>query len=360
MSTTLTILPAHEAFDIGDERVDEHEKVVYCRDDASGLRAIIAIHDTTLGPGFGGTRFKAYDTERDALHDVLRLSRGMTSKNALAGLPFGGGKAVIIGDPATQKTPEILRAYGRFVEALGGLYVSAADYGTNSDDLDIVGEETSHLTGRTPAAGGSGDSGPHTALGVFVAMRAAAETLWPEGLKGRTVGVEGAGKVGGSLARLLVDEGADVIVADPVEAARRRVSEATGGAVRTTSSLDEEHVDVYAPCALGATVTVERARALGARLVCGGANNQLPTQDEDAALHAAGILWVPDYVANAGGVIHLADFERLGRTSDEVAAHVGRIADTTREILTHSAEAGMPTGAAADELVAARLAAGRG
>ena len=365
MSTTLTIIPAQKAFDIGDEIVDQHEQVLYCRDDASGLRAIIAVHDTTLGPGFGGTRFKAYDSERDALHDVLRLSRGMTSKNALAGLPYGGGKAVIIGDPATLKTPEILRAYGRFVEALDGLYVTAADYGTNSDDLDIIGEETSHITGRTAAAGGSGDSGPDTAYGVFVAMRAAAETLWPDGLKDRVVGVEGAGKVGGSLARLLLDAGAIVTVADPSADARVRLADAIhlehphhAARVRISEAL-EGPLDVYAPCALGATVTVGRARLLGAKLICGGANNQLPTPYEDAALHDAGILWVPDYVANAGGVIHLADLEMLGHTPEEVRAHLDRIAETTREILAHSADAGMPTGAAADELVAARLASGR-
>jgi valine dehydrogenase (NAD+) len=355
---TMTIVPADEALDIGDETLDGHEQVLYCRDDESGLRAIIAIHDTTLGPGLGGTRFKTYASERDALHDVLRLSQGMTSKNAAAGLPFGGAKAVIMGDPRTGKTPELLRAYGRFVDSLDGRYVTAADVGTDSDDLDIVGETTSHLTGRTVAAGGSGDSGPDTALGVFVAMRAAAERVW-DGLTGRTVGVEGAGKVGSVLARLLVEEGARVVVADPEPTARERVSAATGGAVTLAEAL-EGPLDVYAPCALGATVTAERATRLGARLVCGAANNQLPAAAEDAALHEAGILWVPDYVANAGGVIHLVSRERLGRTPDEVTADVRRIADTTREVLAHAAEAGIPTGVAADAIVAARLAAGRG
>ncbi|MBF0816065.1 Glu/Leu/Phe/Val dehydrogenase [Microbacterium paludicola] len=357
---TMTIAPAAEALDIGDEVIDGHEEVLYCHDEESGLRAIIAIHDTTLGPALGGTRFKSYDTDQDALHDVLRLSRGMTSKNAAAGLPFGGGKAVIIGDPRTAKTPELLRAYGRFVDSLDGRYVTAADLGTNSDDLDIVGETTTHLTGRTAGAGGAGDSGPATALGVFSAMRAGAERLWGEsGLHDRTVGVEGAGKVGGVLTRLLLDEGANVVVADPDPAARERVSAATGGAVTLAESLAGP-LDVYAPCALGATVTVDRVTSLGARLVCGAANNQLPTQDEDAALHAAGILWVPDYVANAGGVIHLAGLERLKHEPDVVTADVRRIGDTAREILSRSADAGIPTGIAADELVAARLAAGRG
>lgn len=356
---TMAISPVAEALDIGGEVLEGHEQVLYCRDEESGLRAIIAIHDTTLGPAFGGTRFKAYDSEQDALHDVLRLSRGMTSKNALAGLPFGGGKAVIIGDPRTDKTPELLRAYGRFVDALGGVYVTAADYGTNSDDLDVIGEATSHITGRTVAAGGSGDSGPDTAYGVFVAMRAAAETLWTEGLRGRVVGVEGAGKVGGVLARLLSDEGAIVTVADPDPSTRDRIKGALPGAV-VLDRLDGTRLEVYSPCALGATVTVERARSFGAQLVCGGANNQLPTKDEDAALHDAGILWVPDYVANAGGVIHLADLEMLGHTPDEVTAHLDRIADTTREILARSTERGVPTGAAADEVVAARLTAVRG
>ncbi|GAA3659083.1 Glu/Leu/Phe/Val dehydrogenase dimerization domain-containing protein [Microbacterium marinilacus] len=333
-----------------------HEEVLHCHDEATGLHAIIAIHDTTLGPGLGGTRFRPYASEQDALRDALRLSRGMTSKNAAAGLPFGGAKAVIIGDPRSTKTPELLRAYGRFVDGLGGRYVTAADLGTNSDDLDIVGEETTHITGRTAAAGGAGDSGPATALGVFSALSAAADRLWG-GLSGRTVGIEGAGKVGGVLARLLVEAGATVVVADPDPAARERVR-ATGAraAEETLAGL----LDVYAPCALGATVTVERVTELGARLVCGAANNQLPAAEEDAALHAAGILWVPDYVANAGGVIHLAGYERLGRTPAQVDDDVRHIAETTREILAHAAEAGIPTGAAADEVVAARLAAARG
>ncbi|WP_309067458.1 Glu/Leu/Phe/Val dehydrogenase dimerization domain-containing protein [Microbacterium sp.] len=355
----MTIVPAAEALDIGAETLAGHESVLYCRDEETGLRSIIAIHSTTLGPGLGGTRFKTYPSEQDALHDVLRLSQGMTYKNAAAGLPFGGAKAVIIGDPRTDKTPELLRAYGRFVDALEGRYVTAADVGTNSDDLDIVGETTTHLTGRTVAAGGSGDSGPDTALGVFVAMRAAAERLWgAAGLKDRAVGVEGAGKVGSVLTKLLLDEGARVVVADPDPDARERVSAATGGAVQLAESLGGP-IEVYAPCALGATVTVAHVEELGARLVCGAANNQLPTPDEDAALHAAGILWVPDYVANAGGVIHLVSGERLGRTRDEVTADVKRIADTAREVLSHSAEARIPTGAAADEMVAARLAAAR-
>ncbi|WP_203137211.1 Glu/Leu/Phe/Val family dehydrogenase [Microbacterium sp. JZ31] len=355
----MTIVPAAEALDLDAETLAGHESVLYCRDEETGLRSIIAIHDTTLGPGLGGTRFKTYPSERDALHDVLRLSQGMTYKNAAAGLPFGGAKAVIIGDPRTDKTPELLRAYGRFVDALDGRYVTAADVGTNSDDLDIVGETTTHLTGRTVAAGGSGDSGPDTALGVFVAMRAAAERLWGAGgLKDRTVGVEGAGKVGGVLTKLLLDEGARVVVADPDPEARERVSAATAGAVQLAEYLGGP-LEVYAPCALGATVTVARVNELGARLVCGAANNQLPTQDEDAALHEAGILWVPDYVANAGGVIHLVSGERLGRTRDEVTADVKRIADTAREVLSHSADAAIPTGAAADEMVAARLAAAR-
>ncbi len=362
---SMTTSTADLGLDGGDEAAG-HEQVLFCRDDETGLRAIIAIHDTTLGPGLGGTRFRPYATEDEALRDVLRLSRGMTSKNAAAGLPFGGAKAVIIGDPRTDKTPELLRAYGRFVDELDGRYVTAADVGTSADDLDVIGEVTSHVVGRTVAAGGSGDSGPATAQGVFSALRAAAERLWgADGLRGRAVGVEGAGKVGGVLARLLVEEGAVVTVGDPDPAARERVSAATGRAVHVAASLDEAiaggaTLDVYAPCALGATVSVEHVRALGARLVCGAANNQLPTHDDDAALHEAGIVWVPDYVANAGGVIHLAGTERLGQEPDEVEAAVRGIGDTVREVLSRSAEAGIPTGAAADDIVAARLAAGRG
>jgi valine dehydrogenase (NAD+) len=355
---TLTLrTPKQGVFDRDDELTEAgHEQVVFCRDDKSGLKAIISIHSTALGPALGGTRFYPYASEADALRDGLRLARGMTFKNAAADMPLGGGKAVILGDPATAKTPELLRAYGRFVERLGGLYVTAADVGTNSDDLDIVRQETSHVVGHNTAAGGSGDSGGSTAHGVFYAMRAAAAMKWGhEGLDGRIVGVEGVGKVGYLLVNLLRQDGAKVIVADPSKEAIRRVTE-RHGKVQVADTLTGVPMDVYAPCALGATLTEESVETLKAELVCGAANNQLDTSKVDALLFKRGITWVPDYVANAGGVIQVGG-ELQHRTPDDVLAHVRHIGETTAEVLTRSAEAGITTGMAAAEIVHTRLSA---
>ena len=342
-------------FDRGDELGEAgHEQVTFCRDEDSGLQAIICIHDTTLGPALGGTRFFPYSSEAEALRDVLRLAQGMTYKSAAAGLPFGGGKAVIMGDPQMLKSRRLLHAYGRFIERLGGSYVTAADVGTTSDDLDVIGEQTRYVVGRTVAAGGSGDSGLSTARGVFHAMRAAARLTWPaEGLRGRTVGVEGAGKVGFPLIGLLLAEGADVVLCEPSGAARERVF-ATYGQLATAASLIDAPIDVYAPCGLGATLTYESVSSLRATIVCGAANNQLAVQGVDGALFQRGITWVPDFVANAGGLIQVGG-ELLGNTTDGVLAQVRRIEGTTREIVARSIEQRMSTGAAALEIVRARL-----
>ncbi len=349
-------------FDRGDELATAgHEQVMFCRDEDSGLEAIICIHDTTLGPALGGTRFFPYASEAEALRDVLRLAQGMTYKSAAAGLPFGGGKAVIMGDPATLKSHQLLRAYGRFIERLGGAYVTAADVGTTSDDLDVIGEQTRYVVGRTTAAGGSGDSGLSTARGVFHALRAATRLAWPaDGLRGRTVGVEGAGKVGFPLIGLLLAEGAEVVLCEPSGAARERVL-ATYGELATATSLIDAPIDVYAPCGLGATLTYEAVSRLRATIVCGAANNQLAVQGVDSALFQRGITWVPDFVANAGGLIQVGG-ELLGSTTDGVLAQVRRIEDTTHEIVARSIEQRMSTGAAALDIVRARLSehTGRG
>lgn len=346
-------------FDRADELKDaDHENVVFCRDAATGLRAIVSIHDTTLGPALGGTRFYPYRSEAAALTDGLRLSQGMTFKAAAAGMALGGGKAVIIGDPATIKTPELLRAYGRFVERLGGMYITAADVGTTADDLDIIGETTSHVVGRNASAGGSGDSGFSTAFGVFCSMRAAAEFAWgPSGLEGRKIGVEGAGKVGFHLIGLLLAEGADVIVSDPYQPALTRVAE-TYDAVRAVDDVITADIDVYAPCALGATLTGESVNALTARLVCGAANNQLAEQSHDDLLSTRDVLWVPDFVANAGGLIQVGG-ELTARTPEQVSDDVRRIGATVTEILQASFETGQGTGRTAVDIVKARLSAAR-
>ena len=352
------IRPAGAVFDRDDElSTAGHEQVVFCQDRSSGLRAIIAIHDTTLGPALGGTRIYPYRSEADALTDVLRLSQGMTYKSAAAGLKLGGGKAVIIGDPHTIKTRELLLAYGRFVDTLGGRYVTAADIGSTADDLDIVAEATSHVVGKN--AGGSGDSGFSTAYGVFSAMRAAAEHRFgPDGLAGRSVGVEGLGKVGSRLVRLLVEAGvAQILVSDLDSDALVRLTDDVPG-LRAVPAVIAEDVDIYAPCAMGGSLTVESVAAMKAAVVCGGANNQLATHDIAESLRNRGILWVPDYVANAGGVVQVAA-ELYQEGPEAVLAKVSHIFDTTKEVLVHADQLGVTTSAAADVVVDARLAAAR-
>jgi valine dehydrogenase (NAD+) len=335
-----------------------HEQVVFCRDDETGLRAIISIHDTTLGPALGGTRFYPYRSEAEALTDGLRLAQGMTFKAAAAGMPLGGGKAVIIGDPSAVKTPDLLRAYGRFIDTLGGRYISAADVGTTSDDLDVIGETTRHVVGRTTAAGGSGDSGYSTAYGVFCAMRSAAALAWgDDGLRGRTVGVEGAGKVGVHLVGLLQQEGATVVVSDPYAPALERVRDLHDG-VTTAESVIDLPLDVYAPCALGATLTPASVATLRAEIVCGAANNQLLTSDVGEVLRLRRVTWVPDFVANAGGLIQVGG-ELQDKTQEQVRADVERIGATVTEILLAARHRGTSTSAAASAVVRSRLAAAR-
>ncbi|WP_330182803.1 valine dehydrogenase [Nocardia sp. NBC_01503] len=331
-----------------------HEQVVFCEDDKTGLKAIIAIHSTALGPALGGTRFYPYADESAALQDVLRLSWGMTYKAAAAGVDLGGGKAVIIGDPAVAKTEELLAAYARFVNTLGGRYITAGDVGTNTDDLDIIGKHTPFVTGRSAAAGGSGDSARLTALGVFHSMRAGAESVWgTASLANRTVGVEGAGKVGSELIGMLLADGAEVCVTDVNDVALQRVSQ-VHPSVRLLSTVSTAPVDVYAPCALGGTLTASSAEAIEAKLVCGAANNQLATPDIEHALNERGITWVPDFVANAGGLMQVAGELR---TADPAAieADVTAIYDRCRDIITAAKASGIGTGAAANRFAERRL-----
>ncbi|MFI1912705.1 Glu/Leu/Phe/Val dehydrogenase [Nocardia sp. NPDC020380] len=331
-----------------------HEQVVFCEDDKTGLKAIIAIHSTVLGPALGGTRMYPYASESQALDDVLRLSWGMTYKSAAAGVDLGGGKAVIIGDPAHDKSEELFASYARFVETLGGRYITAGDVGTNTDDLDAIGRYTSHVTGRSAVAGGSGDSAGLTALGVFNAMRAGAESVWgTASLAGRTVGVEGVGKVGRQLIALLLADGAEVCATDVNEAALQRVSQETPG-VRLLGSVATAPVDVYAPCALGGTLTAASAEAIEAKLVCGAANNQLANPAVEQALTERGITWVPDFVANAGGLIQVAG-ELKGADRATVEGDVRGIFDRCRDIITAAKAEGIGTGAAANRFAERRL-----
>ena len=333
------------------------EDVRLCQDAASGLRAIVAIHDTTLGPALGGTRFFPYPEVDAALYDVRRLSSGMPAKAGADGLSLGGGKAVIIGDPARIRSVDLFHAYGRFVETFGGHYVTAADVGTTSADLDLIGEVTSHVVGRTVAAGGLGDSGHSTALGVFVSMRAAVELRLGRSLAEVTVGVEGIGKVGFELIGLLRAAGARVVASDPYPAARSRALAAYQG-IEIVDDVLDVYLDVYAPCALGATLTSGVADEISARVVCGAANNQLGTDDVERRLVERGVTWVPDFVANAGGLIQVAA-ERDGGTLESARQRIHDLAESVVAILERADASGTTAGEAARGLVGDRLAAAR-
>jgi valine dehydrogenase (NAD+) len=335
----------------------DHEQVVFCQDRRSGLRAIIGIYSTVLGPALGGTRFYPYGSEDEALADVLRLSTAMAYKNALAGLDHGGGKAVIIGDPAQLKSESLLRAYGRFVASLGGRYVTACDVGTRSEDMDIIARECRYVTGRTTANGGAGDSSVLTALGVMHGMRAAAGHAWSStSLRGRTVGVEGVGKVGHRLVDHLVEAGAQVVICDvsdvAVEAVRARHPQVR--AVADVSALVAAGPDILAPCALGGTLTDDLVAGLTARIVCGAANNQLAHHGIEKLLADRGILYAPDYVVNAGGVIQVAD-ELAGFSFDRARAATEQIFTTTAKVLAIADADAVPPSVAADRLAERRM-----
>jgi valine dehydrogenase (NAD+) len=334
-----------------------HEQVVFCHDAPTGLRAIIAIYSTALGPALGGTRFYPYASEDAAIADVLNLSKAMAYKNALAGLDHGGGKAVIIGDPEVIKSEALLRAYGRFVESLNGRYITACDIGTYSQDMDIVARESRHVTGRTEPHGGAGDSSVLTALGVFQAMRAAAEHTWgTPALRGRAVAVEGVGKVGSHLVTHLIEDGAAVTGYDINDAAVQRVvakHPAINVAV-TRSDLVSGEADMYAPCAMGGAVDDATVAVLQAKVICGGANNQLAHPGIDKLLEDHGIVYAPDYVVNAGGVIQVAD-ELEGFNFDRAKAKADQIFATTKRILALAGQEGVPPAVAADRLAERRM-----
>ncbi|MFI6907645.1 Leu/Phe/Val dehydrogenase [Nonomuraea sp. NPDC050394] len=341
----------------GTSHKDVHEQVVFCADEQSGLRAIIAIHNTQLGPALGGTRFYPYESEAAALADVLNLAKGMAYKNALAGLDHGGGKAVIIGDPATQKSEPLLRAYGRFIQSLGGRYITACDVGTYSPDMDIVARESRFVTGRTVEHGGAGDSSILTSFGVFQGMRASAERVYgTPSLHGRRVGVEGVGKVGHRLVDLLREDGAEVVVCDvsqeAIERVRQRHPEVE--VVADAAAMAVSDIDVFAPCALGGALTDSMVETLRAKIVCGAANNQLAHPGVEKQLADRGILYAPDYVVNSGGVIQVAD-EIEGFNMDRARSRAAKIYDTTLKIFGIAAEEGVPPAVAADRLAERRM-----
>ena len=352
-STTVTDLHTNTPSAFG----SHHEQVVFCHDEASGLKAIIAIYSTALGPALGGTRFYPYESEQAALTDVLNLSQGMAYKNALAGLDLGGGKAVIIGDPLTLKTEALLRAYGRFVQTLGGRYYTACDVGTFSPDMDIIARESSFVTGRTVEHGGAGDSSVLTAFGVYQGMRASAQHLWGDtSLAGKVVGVAGVGKVGRHLAGHLVAEDARVVVTDPNADAVAALQTAHPSirSVADAAALVREPLDLYAPCALGGALDDEVVEVLSAKIVCGAANNQLAHEGIEKRLAERGITYAPDYCVNAGGVIQVAD-ELEGFNFDRAKVRAAKIYDTTLGVLERAKAEGVPPSIAADRMAEQRM-----
>ncbi len=336
-----------------------HEQVVFCHDEASGLRAIIAIYSTALGPALGGTRFYPYASEADALADVLNLSQGMAYKSALAGLDLGGGKAVIIGDPRTDKSEALLRAYGRFVQSLGGRYHTACDVGTYTTDMDVIARECDYVTGRTVEHGGSGDSSIMTAYGVHQGMRAAAAFTWGDtSLAGKRVGVAGIGKVGRHLVGHLIEEDARVLVTDIDRAALDRIVEQYPSVevVDSTDELIAADLDVYSPCALGGALNEESLEILTARVVAGAANNQLAHERIGKLVADRGIVYAPDYCVNASGVIQVADeLDPSGFSLERAKARAAGIFDTTLCVLERAAREGITTAEAADRQAEQRI-----
>lgn len=335
-----------------------HEQVCFCADADSGLRAIIAIHDTRRGPAFGGCRIWAYDSETAAITDVLRLARGMTYKSALARLPFGGGKAVILADARTQKTEALLEAFGRAVDRLSGRYVTAEDVGSSVADLEVVRRITPHVVGITE--GGAGDPSPATAFGVFEGVKATVRRrLGARSLDGLTVAVQGLGHVGLGLAEHLAEAGARLIVADLNENA---VSDAVQRLDATPVDAARVHMakaDVFAPCAMGAVLNDNTIPDLVAPVVAGSANNQLAEARHGALLRDRGVLYAPDYAINAGGIINIShEKTRTGRPYDRQAAfaHVAQIGDTLGQIFELADAEGIPTSDAADRLAEQRMA----
>ncbi|MGH8914018.1 MAG: Glu/Leu/Phe/Val family dehydrogenase [Acidimicrobiia bacterium] len=324
-----------------------HEQILYGFDKVSGLKAIIAIHSTALGPALGGTRFFPYQTEEEALEDVLRLSKGMTYKAAAASLDLGGGKAVIIGDPRTDKSERLLRAYGRIVDSLRGRYITAEDVGTTTRDVDLIRRETRWALGSSVAEGGAGDPSPVTARGLFNAARAVAEFKWADpDLAGRRFAVQGVGKVGSAFVQLLVEARAEVIVSDAYDTAIQAAVENYGVKGVDADEIHTVDCDFYSPCALGAGLNVRTIPELNCQAIVGSANNQLASDEDADRIADRGIVYAPDFVVNAGGLINVYD-ELLGYSKIRALHRVDAIFDATKTILEMSKREGINPNAAA-------------
>jgi leucine dehydrogenase len=331
---------------------DAHEALHFVTDAKSGLRAIIALHSTHLGPAAGGTRMWHYANDADALTDALRLSRGMSFKNAMAGLPLGGGKAVVLADANRTKTPEMLAAFGRAVDRLGGNYVTAEDVGMSVADMMAIREQTKFVAGL-PVAGGEvgGDPGPHTSLGVFLGIKAAVRrALGKDSLAGLHIALQGAGSVAGGVARLAAAEGARLSIADVDAARAQKLAAETDGTVVSTDSILGLDADVISPCALGAVLTEQSIAALNAPIVAGGANNQLATRADGERIAARGILYAPDYVINAGGIINVSTEYVGDGDASLVRQRIEAIPGRLEEIWAESAATGINPAEVADAM----------
>jgi leucine dehydrogenase len=346
------------AWDLAD--FDDHEGVHLFRDRASSLTAIVAVHSTALGPAAGGVRFWHYPNRVDAVTDALRLSRGMSYKNAMAGLPLGGGKGVILADSVGTKTTALLEAFGKAINTLGGCYVTAEDVGISTDDMVAISKQTKFVSGLPVAKGDAGgDPGPFTAYGVFLGVKAAVKrALGKDSTAGVHIAIQGVGSVGGGLAKLLAEEGAELTLADVNADRAKALADQLGGTAVAADEILRVEADVISPNALGAILTEESIAALRAPIVAGGANNQLATPGDGDRLHARGILYAPDYVINAGGIINVG-LEYLGQGDEaEVRARIRRIPDRLEQVWAESAQSGDPAARVADR-IAQRLI-GRG
>jgi leucine dehydrogenase len=334
-----------------------YEQLVFCHDKSTGLRAIIAIHDTTLGPALGGCRMWSYETEDEAVVDALRLARGMTYKAAVSGLNLGGGKTVILGDPDKDKSEALFRSFGRYVETLGGRYIVAEDVGTSTEDISYIQVETSHVVGVDVTRGGSGDPSPLTALGVVQGMRACAEEVFGSpSLEGHTVAVQGLGHVGYHLCRLLHDEGANLVVADVDKDARERAVREFGAKPVEPDEILLTPCDILAPCALGAVVNDDTLPDFRCSIIAGSANNVLAESRHGEALAERDILYAPDYVINAGGLINVAE-ELEGYNEERAKRGVMRIYDSMKKVIAIARRDGVQTYVAADTLALDRISA---
>lgn len=345
----------------GDDAFDAHQSVHFFADEASGLRAVIAIHSTTLGPAVGGCRMWPFPDEQAAVTDALRLSRGMSFKNAMAGLPLGGGKAVVIADPRRDKTPTLLAAFARAVDSLGGNYVTAEDVGMSVADMEVIRQFTPYVCGLPPvgARRAGGDPSPHTAHGVFQGIRAAVPAqLGRDSLDGLRIAVQGLGNVGRALCAELHAAGAKLVVSDIDPETVARVADELGARPVAPDEILFQEVDILAPCALGGVLNKDTIPRLATRIVAGSANNQLLTDADGKELARRGILYAPDYVINAGGIINAAAEYLDSMDEDQAMRKIEEIGDMLGEIFDQARQTGRPTNVIADEMAIARLKAG--